>query len=93
MTEERITQVGAPGQATHTHTTVITDPPRRGGGATLLVVLALLVLAVLGFMFLGPMSGAEIAKDNAVAEAAGSVGAAAEEVGAAAEEAADRLAR
>lgn len=91
MTEERITNVEMPAGNTHTHTTVVTDEPRRGGGSTLLIILVLVVLAVLAFVLLGPMTGAEVAKDNAVADAAGSVGAAAEEVGAAADQAADAV--
>jgi hypothetical protein len=91
MVEERITRVNAPGEGMHSHTTVITDEPRRRGGGTLLVVLALLALAALAFVLLSPMSGAEVAKDTAIADAAGEVGAAAGEVGEAAQSAAKSL--
>jgi len=91
VTEERITQVEAPGQGMHTHTTVISDEPRRGGGGTWLVLLVIVVLGVLGFVIFSQMSGAEVAKDNAIADAAGDLGAAAGQVGDAAQDAAGSL--
>ena len=93
MTEERITQVEAPGEGTHTHTTIVTDQPRRSGAGTWLVLLILVVLGVLAFIIFNQMSGAEVAKDTAIADAAGDVGAAAGQVGDAAQDAADSLAQ
>lgn len=95
MVEERITTVETPaetpGRATHVHTTLITDEPRRRGGGTLLVILTLVALGVLVFLLLSPISGAEVAKDTAIADAAAEVGQAAGQVGEAAETAADTL--
>jgi len=94
MTEERIVETRGPEGATHTHTTVITDgqSERRGGGAStaiLLIVAAIVVIAAI-WAFSG-MSGAEVAKDNAVASAAGEVGEAAGAVGDAARDAAGAI--
>jgi hypothetical protein len=93
VTEERITQVETPGVGTHTHTTVVTDEPRRSGAGTWMVLLVILVLGVLGFVIFSQMSGAEVAKDTAIADAANEVGAAAGQVGDAAQDAADTLAQ
>lgn len=95
MTEERITTIETPEGNTHTtHTTVVSDEPRSGGAGKwvlILIVLALAVLAAIAFM---QMSGAEVAKDNAigdaadqVGEAAGTVGQTAQDLGEAAKEA------
>ena len=91
MVEERITQVETPSGDTHTHTTVVTDAPRSGGGATWLIVLLLVVIAAVAVFYLSGMSGSEVAKDNAVAEAADNVGNAAQQVGDAAQDAADSV--
>ena len=91
MVEERITEVETPSGGTHTHTTVVSDPPRSGGGAMWLVILVLIVVAGVAVFYLSGMSGAEVAKDNAVAEAAGNVGDAAQQVGDAAQDAADAV--
>lgn len=88
MTEERITEVHEPSGTTHTHTTVVSDTPSRGGGTTVLIVLVLVVLGAVGLWLLSGMSGSEVAKDNAVAEAASEVGDAAGQVGDAAQDAA-----
>jgi uncharacterized protein HemX len=94
MTEERITTTQMPYGAEHTHTTVITDAPRSsGGGGKWLVLLLILVVAVIGVFAFMQTSGAEVAKDNAVAEAAGEVGDAASAVGDAAKDAADSIAK
>lgn len=92
MTEERITEVETPSGNTHTHTTVVSDEPRSGGAGKWVLVIVLLVLAVLAFLAFTQMSGAEMAKDNAVADAAADVGDAAGQVGDAAQDAADNLA-
>ena len=91
MVEERITEVETPSGGTHTHTTVVSDQPRSGGGAMWLVILVLIVVAGVAVFYLSGMSGAEVAKDNAVAEAAGNVGDAAQQVGDAAQDAADAV--
>jgi hypothetical protein len=91
MVEERITEVETPSGNTHTHTTVVTDDRRSRGGATWVIVLVVIILAGLAIWLFSGMSGAEVAKDNAVAEAAGDVGNAASAVGDAAQEAADSV--
>jgi len=91
MVEERITQIETPSGDTHTHTTVVSDSPRSGGGAMWLIVLLLVVVAAVAVFYLSGMSGSEVAKDNAVAEAAGDVGNAAQKVGDAAQDAADSV--
>ena len=65
---------------------------RRGGGGTVLLVIVLLVAIGAAIYFFSGMSQAEIAKDNAVSEAAGEVGDAAQNVGDAAQDAADTIA-
>ncbi|RKF23209.1 hypothetical protein D6851_01635 [Altericroceibacterium spongiae] len=90
MSEERITEVEAPDGKTHTHTTVITDKP-RSGGSWVVIALALLVVAVIGIWAVSSLGGAEVAKDNAIAEAADEVGNAAGQVGDAAQNAANKL--
>ena len=92
MVEERITEVETPAGHTHTHTTVVSDGERSGGGATWLIVLLLVIVAAVAIWFFSGMSNSEVAKDNAVAEAAGDVGDAAQQAGQAVEEAADSVA-
>lgn len=88
MTEERIVETTTPAGDTHTTHTVITDDGRsRSGGANWAMLLLVLVAAVIGIFFLTQMSGSEVAKDNAVAEAASNVGEAASQVGDAAQDA------
>jgi len=88
MTDERITETRDELGNTHTtHTIVRDDAPRQGGGSTLLILLVGVVLAVGAFILFSQMSGAEVAKDIAVAEAAGEVGDAAGQVGDAAQNA------
>lgn len=91
MTEERITQTETPAGETHTHTTIITDEKPSGGAGKWLIVIILLVLAGLAVLAFNQMSGAEVAKDNAVADAAGDVGDAAGQIGDAAQDAAESL--
>ena len=91
MVEERITQVETPSGDTHTHTTVVSDSPRSGGGAMWLIVLLLVVIAAVAVFYLSGMSGSEVAKDNAVAEAADNVGTAADKVGDAAKDVSDSV--
>lgn len=91
MTEERITKTRDPdGETTHTHTTVVTDEGGSGGGTWLIALLVLIALVV-GIWAFTQMGGAEMAKDDAVADAANSVGSATEQVGDAAQDAADSV--
>ncbi|MCW1432252.1 hypothetical protein [Novosphingobium sp. JCM 18896] len=63
---------------------------RRGSGtAGWMIALLLVVALVLGVLFFSRMTSSETAKDNAVANAAQSVGSAAKDVGSAAKDAAD----
>jgi hypothetical protein len=91
MSEERTTVTETPSGNTHTTTTVVRDEEQSGGGIRWGLLLGLLVLAVVAFVVFSQMSDAEIAKDNAVAGAAESVGDAAGQVGNAAQDAADNL--
>lgn len=85
MTEERITETTDAAGNTHTTHTVMSDGAPRGGGTSWVVLLLVVVVAAVGIWFLTQTSGAEVAKDNAVADAATEVGAAAGEVGEAAQ--------
>lgn len=98
MTEERITETETPNGNTHTHTTVVTEGEKSSGGSKWFIAIALVIIAVLGLFAFNQMGSAEIAKDEAVAEAAdnigeaaGQVGNAAENVGEAAQDAAENL--
>ena len=85
MTEERITEVETPSGNTHTsHTVVDRD---RGGGSGWLIAIILILALLIGGYFLMQGTNSEVARDNAVAEAAGDVGDAAKKVGDAAEDA------
>ncbi len=84
MTEERITETTDAAGNTHTTHTVISDGAARGGGTHWVILLLVLLVAVAGIWFLIQATGAEVAKDNAVADAASDVGAAAGDVGEAA---------
>ncbi|MCB2065833.1 MAG: hypothetical protein KDE15_04230 [Erythrobacter sp.] len=85
MTEQRTTEIETPSGNSHTTTTIITDEPRSGGAGKWIALLGLLVVAALAFVVFTQMSDAQIARDNAVAEAADSVGDAANQVGDAAQ--------
>ena len=87
MVEERITEVETPTGDTHTTHTVVTDGERRGGGSGWLIAIVLLIAVVAGFFIFSNMSGSEVAKDNAIADAASDVGDAAQNVGDAAQDA------
>ena len=84
MSEERITETRDEQGNTHTTHTIVHDdggPPRRSGGSTLVLLVILAVVAIGGLIVFNQMGGAEVAKYNAVAEAAGEVGDAANQVG------------
>lgn len=87
MTEERITEVETPAGNTHTTHTVVTDGEPRRGGAGWLLPLILIIALIAGFLIYSNMSGSEVAKDNAIANAADNVGEAAQNVGDAAQDA------
>lgn len=89
MTEERITETETPAGNVHTSHTVVTDDGGRRGGSGWLIALALILVAIVGFYLFTQQSGSEIAKDNAVADAANQVGDAAQNVGEAAKDAVD----
>lgn len=90
MTEERITETRTPtGEATHTHTTVITDEKPSGGAGKWLFLVVLIVAAVAALFVFAQMGDAEAAKDTAIADAAGEVGEAADQIGQAAGQAGD----
>ncbi len=93
MTEERITETRDPATGdTHTTHTVITDgEPRSGGGAGWLIAIILIVAVIAGIFLFTNMSGSEVAKDNAIENAANNVGDAAQQVGDAAQNAADNV--
>lgn len=85
MVEERVVEVERPAASTHT---VVTDD-RSGGGAGWLIAIVLVVALVVGIFFLTNMQNSRSAKDNAIANAADSVGTAAKKVGNAAEDVVD----
>lgn len=91
--EERITEVETPSGNTHTsHTVVDRDVDRgRSGGSGWLIAIVLVLALLIGGYFLMQSSSSDIAKDNAIAEAAGDVGNAAQQVGDAAQDAANNL--
>lgn len=93
MTEERITRVDTPEGNTHVRTEVIRETePRRSGGFGVMVLVVLVVALLVGGFILMQGQNAEVAKDNAVADAANSVGNAAESIGDAADQAAEKIA-
>jgi len=84
MTEERIDKIETPDGNTHTATTIITDEPRRSGiSGWFLMFVVLLAVVVAIWVFVG-QDDSEVAKDNAIAEAANRVNDTAEQVGEAA---------
>ena len=88
MVEERITEVETPTGNTHTTHTVVHDGETRGGGGSgWLIALVLIVALIAGFFIFSNMSGSEVAKDNAIENAANNVGEAAQNVGDAAQDA------
>lgn len=90
MAEERITETETPSGNVHTSHTVVTDDgARKSGGSGWLIALVLIVVAIVGFYLFSRQSDSEIARDNAIAEAAGDVGDAAKSVGDAAKDAVD----
>ena len=91
MTEERITEITDSAGNTHTTHTVVTDSGHKSGGSSWGLIILLAVLAIGAFVIFTQLSDAEVAKDNAVADAAAEVGEAAGQVGDAAENASDAV--
>ena len=92
MTEERITETTDSAGNTHTTHTVVTDTAAANrSGAPWGLLLLLAALAIGALVLFSQMSDAEVAKDNAVADAASDVGAAAGEVGDAARNAGEAV--
>lgn len=93
MTEERITRTTDEDGNTHTTHTVVSDGARESGGGMgkILLLLVAIVAIVAAVMIFSNMSNAEVAKDNAIGDAAGEVGEAAGQVGDAAQDAAEQL--
>ena len=88
MADDRITETRTTDPQGNTHTTLTHDTRGGGGGGGKIAILLVLVLLVaVGVWFFTQQSGAEIAKDNAVADAANQVGDAANQVGDAAQDA------
>ena len=74
-----------------TPVTVNTAPASGGGFGGIMIAIILLVLVAGGY-FLFANSDSEVRKDDAIAEAAGNVGAAAQKAGNAVEKAAEKIA-
>jgi len=92
MTEERIVRTETPDGGAHTSTTIVTDgAPRRSGGGMVALAVALVLVALVALWAFSTMGGAEVSKDNAIADAAGEIGDAAGQVGDAAGDVADRV--
>ena len=89
MTEERITETTTPSGNTHTTHTVVSDDGAGKGGANWVMILLVVLALVIGGYFLMQQTGAEVAKDNAIAGAAEEVGEAAGQIGEAAENVGD----
>ncbi|MXO71655.1 hypothetical protein [Alteraurantiacibacter buctensis] len=97
METEHIVETRADG--TSDRTTIVRESGDSKGSSSWVVLLVILVLAAVAFFAFSQMSDAEVAKDNAVADAANAVdnaadnvGAAANQVGNAVEEGVDSLA-
>ncbi|MGI8942878.1 MAG: hypothetical protein ACR2FJ_01330 [Qipengyuania sp.] len=92
MTEERTTETVTPEGTHHTERHVThDDAPRSGGGGMWVLLIILLIAVIAGIWIFSSQSGAEIAKDNAIAGAAENVGEAANQVGEAATQAGDAV--
>lgn len=91
MVEERVETTEPVGTAHPTHTTVIHETRSSGGSTGIVLALVLLVAVIGGIYLFSQSTGSEVARDNAIAEAAGEVGNAASQVGDAAEDAANKV--
>ncbi|KWV95851.1 MULTISPECIES: hypothetical protein [unclassified Erythrobacter] len=91
MTEERITETTDSSGNTHTTHTVVTDGANRGGGTNWVLIMLVVAIAIIGIFFFTQMNSAEVAKDNAIADAANEVGEAANQVGDAAQNAGEAV--
>ena len=91
MTEERITQTTDDTGNTHTTHTIVHDGGSQSGGFRWGLLLLVAVIAIGAFIVFSQVSDAEIARDNAIADAADEVGEAAGQVGEAAQDAGEAL--
>lgn len=89
MAEETIRNDRVADGAHPAHTTTIIREGRSSGGTGIVMAVVLLIAVVGGLYLFSQSSSSEVARDNAIAEAAGDVGAAAGQIGDAAENAAD----
>jgi len=80
MTEQRSDRIETPDGNIHT-TTIVTDEPRRSGISGWFVMFVVLLAVVVAIWVLMGRNDSEVAKDNAVAEAASRVSTTAEQVG------------
>ncbi|WEK47163.1 MAG: hypothetical protein P0Y56_02445 [Candidatus Andeanibacterium colombiense] len=80
MTEQRTDRIETPDGNIHT-TTIVTDEPRRSGVSGWFLMFVVLLAVVVALWVFMSQNNSEMAKDNAVAEAAGKVDTAAEQVG------------
>lgn len=90
MADERATTDSTRDDAP-SHTTVIHETSSSGSGTGIFIAVILLIAVIAGIYLFSQSSSTESAKDNAVAEAAKSVGGAADQVGDAADRAADNI--
>lgn len=90
MAQERIVETrGDDGEIVSRHVVIEEGERRSGSGWLLLLVLLIAVVAAI-FLF-GRYSDAEVAKDNAIGQAANEVGEAANKVGDAAQDAVEQV--
>lgn len=88
MAEERITEIETPDGNVHTTHTIVTEGgEKRAGASGWLIGLVVLVAAIVALYLFSQQNGVEVAKDNAVAEAASNVSDAAGKIGDAAQDA------
>ena len=69
--------------------TVVVEGPNRGGGSGWVIAVVLIVALVIGVIFFTQITGSQVAKNNAISNAASDVGSAAKDVGNAAQDAAN----
>lgn len=91
MAEHHTTESTDASGTTHTTHTVVTEGSSKSGGASWGLLLIVALAAIAGLVIFTQMSGAEVAKDNAITEAAGEVGEAAGQVGDAAQQAGEAV--
>lgn len=85
MADETVTTNSTHDRAPASHTTVVHENRSSGSGAGILIAIILLIAVIAGIYLFSQSSSTEAAKDNAITNAANSVGTAAEQVGDAAQ--------